>query len=115
LKAAVAKSSGLRDQEVGIIGLHVLAARGKQLRQLLGEVQIIADDDCERRRQYLWRIVGRSKRCKPTLSFSTPDPHEPRRTRIGRSWTEFHYVVNLPQLFFVNRAVSPAVAGAGCS
>src|ERR1700758_3366971 len=112
LKAAVAKSGRLRDQGIGIIRLHILAARRKQLRQLFGEVQIVANDDRDRRRQDLWRIGGRGKSRKPALALGTPDPHKTRRATIPRSRPEFHQIIQLTQLLFGHRLLGPPVTRA---
>src|SRR5258705_13660590 len=80
LKAAVPKCGGLRYDRIGEVRLHLLAAGGKQLWQLLAKVEIIANDDRDWGRDNLWRIARRGKRCKLGPAVRTCDPNETRRT-----------------------------------
>jgi hypothetical protein len=65
---------------------------GKELWQMMIEVEIIADDGADRRLHRLLAIAFREKRLEPFLGLARFHEQEARRAAIGACRPEFHEI-----------------------
>src|SRR5438093_138745 len=99
---------------VGALGLGLTRGlRALQARQQLVEARVVPDDRGDRRLLGLLRVAGAERGQQPRLRLGRSDEQQPRRTRVGAGGTEFHDVVDRPQLVVADRRREPAVLSPG--
>src|SRR5450631_4378978 len=92
--------------------LHDLGSVRQKLWQLVGEIQIVADNDRHRSLQNLRLIRFRSKPGEPCLSIGATHPDKPRGAAVRRCRAPFQEVIDLSYQIVLDRTDCPTVGGA---
>ena len=84
----------------------------KQLRQVMIEIEIVADDGADRRLHRLVPVAFGEMRLEPLLGLGRFHEHEAGRAAIGRGRAELQEIDDTVQQLVGDVAVLPGVMGA---
>src|SRR5690606_14822858 len=102
--------------EGGIVGAGEPGFRigvREQERELLGEIQVVADDHRHRGGQGLVQIALAQRRLQPLLGLGRTHEHEARRAHVGTGGAPLEHVVELAQGVLSHLAAEHVVGAGG--
>src|SRR3977135_3630255 len=109
LETAIAHRRNLGKSRLREYLLRGLGIVGQELRKCVGKIQVVADDDGQRRCQDFGPVLFRRERGQLRLTLRTSNPDKPRPAAVGRGRPPLQEVVEVAHDALVHGRVVPSV------